>query len=80
MDDQEEVVVEREDQPLAQPTGARGCHALEQIDRRVEALECRDAGDADLLDRVPDDVAIQCLEVVDDVGVLRHASTVLSPS
>ena len=79
VDDQVQIIVERQDETFAEAAGTRWRHPFERIDRRIEALERGDARDPDLLDRVPDDVAVERLEVVDHVGVLRHGCTVLSP-
>ena len=75
---QKEVIIEGQDQSFAQSARAGWGHALEKAKWRVIGLEDRDALDLDPLDAVPDDMTLESFEIDDDVGILRHARTLLS--
>ena len=80
MDDDEEVVLEREDDALPQPL--EGAHALagELGDGGAHRLQHEGARDADGGERLAEHARREAVEVDQDVGQLRHANPLTAGS
>jgi hypothetical protein len=72
VEDQEEVFFEGEDDALAEAPRRRHRPAFGAFDRRPEGAQQEGARQADLLEAVTDDVALQGLD--DGIRQLRHRS------
>ena len=74
MDDEEEVGLEREHDPLAQPAHAGDAAPFRVRDRRIDGTEHEGADEAHPLERLARRSALERLDVDRDVGKFRHRS------
>ena len=72
MQHEEQVVVELEDDALAEPAQAADRLAEDGVDRRVEGAEEKRIGEPDLRQRLADDAGAEAVDVGDDVGKFGH--------
>src|SRR5262249_33016549 len=72
--DQEEVLLEREHDALADPFDARHSLAASLRDRRRDRPQEKRASEADLLEPLADDARTKRLEIGGDVRKLRHGT------
>jgi hypothetical protein len=73
MDDEEEVVVEHQDDALADAADAANSLAVKRVDGRVDGAKNERAEEMDPIDRVSRDLPGQRFEVDNDVGKLGQA-------
>ena len=72
VDDEKQIVVEGEDDALADAAHAADDRAVDRVDRRIDRAEDERAVEREPLEAAADDVARQRLEVDDDVGEFGH--------
>ena len=68
MENEEELIVELEDDPLAKPAQATNRFAERGIEGRVEGADEEGMGNPNPIERPPGDAPVETLDVHDDVG------------
>jgi hypothetical protein len=72
MDHEQQLIVEFEDEPLADAADAAHGPAEDAVEGRIVRAQDERAREGDALEALADDVARQGLEIDDDVGQLRQ--------
>jgi len=68
------MLIEHEDDPLADAADAANDLSLKGVDRRIDGAQNEGAVEREALEAAPDDMARQRFEVDDDVGQLGNTT------